>query len=81
MPEFVVHTIPGSPYARAVMATLEEKAAKWRIAPLAPGEHKQPSHLARQPFGRMPALEHGEFTLYETQAILRYLDRIMPRPP
>ena len=42
--------------------------------------HKQPAHLARQPFGRMPALEHGDFTLYETQAILRYLDRVLPGP-
>lgn len=80
MAQFIVHTIPGSPFARAVMATLEEKRADWRIAPLTPGMHKQPPHLARQPFGRMPVLEHGDFTLYETQAILRYLDRILPEP-
>jgi len=29
----------------------------------------------------MPALEHGDFQLYETQAILRYLDRVLPTPP
>src|SRR6185437_14263691 len=29
---------------------------------------------------RIPALEHGEFALYETQAILRYLDDLMPEP-
>ena len=81
MPDLTVHTIPGSPYARAVMATLEEKAAGWRIAPIVPGAHKRPPHLARHPFGRMPVLEHGDFTLYETQAILRYLDRVLPTPP
>jgi glutathione S-transferase len=80
MPCFVVHTIPGSPYARAVGATLEEKAADWRIAPIAPGAHKQEQHLLRHPFGRMPVLEHDGFLLYETQAILRYLDRILPVP-
>jgi len=80
MPEFTVHTIPGSPFARAVLATLEEKGAAYRIAPLAPGTTQSPEHLARHPFGRMPVLEHGDFRLYETQAILRYLDRVLPQP-
>lgn len=80
MSEFVVHTIPGSPFARAVMATLEEKGAPWRLAAMNPGEHKQPAHLERQPFGRMPAVEHDGFRLYETQAILRYIDRVCPKP-
>ena len=30
--------------------------------------------------GRVPALEHGDFVLYETQAILRYIDRVLPAP-
>jgi glutathione S-transferase len=77
---FIVHTISGSPFARAVTATLEEKGASWRIAPLAPGEHKLPAHLARHPFGRMPVIEHDGFILYETQAILRYIDRALPEP-
>ena len=80
MSGFVVHTIPGSPYARAVMATLEEKAQPWRLAPLAPGTLRQEPHLSRQPFGKMPVLEHDGFVLYQTQAILRYLDRILPAP-
>ncbi len=63
MPRFVIHTIPGSPYARAVLATLEEKGAPWRLAPLAPGDHKRGAHLDRQPFGKMPVLEHDGFTL------------------
>ena len=80
MSEFVVHTIPGSPFARAVFATLEEKSAPYRIAPVAPGSHKSPEHLARHPFGRVPVLEHDGFVLYETAAILRYLDRVLPDP-
>ena len=28
MSEFVVHSVPGSPYGRAVFATLEEKRAR-----------------------------------------------------
>jgi len=80
MSEFVVHTIPGSPFARAVFATLEEKSAPYRIAPVAPGSHKSPEHLARHSFGRVPVLEHDGFVLYETAAILRYLDRVLPDP-
>lgn len=80
MAEFVVHSIPGSPFGRAVMATLEEKRAAWRLAPVRPGAHRQMPHLERHPFGRVPALEHGDFCLYETQAILRYLDRVAPGP-
>ncbi len=80
MSSFVVHTIPGSPAARAVMATLIEKGASFRVAGLAPGAHKVEPHLSRHPFGKMPVLEQGDFTLYETQAILRYLERILPTP-
>ena len=28
----------------------------------------------------MPVLEHGEFRLYETAAIVRYIDRVLPGP-
>jgi glutathione S-transferase len=80
MSQFVVHATPGSPYARAVMAALEEKGANWRLAALKPGTSRQQPHVSRHPFGRMPVLDHGAFSLYETQAILRYLDRILPSP-
>ncbi len=80
MSEFTVHTVPGSPFARAVLATLEEKGARYRLAPLAPNASKSPEHLARHPFGRVPVLAHDGFSLYETQAILRYLDRVLPQP-
>ena len=80
MSEFVVHSIPGSPFGRSVMAALEEKRASWRLAPVAPGTMRSAEHLSRHPFGRVPVLEHDGFTLYETQAILRYLDRVLPKP-
>jgi glutathione S-transferase len=77
MSEFVVYSHPGSPFGRAVMATLEEKGAPFRLARLAP---KSPEHFALHPFGRIPIFEHDGFRLYETQAILRYLDRVLPNP-
>jgi glutathione S-transferase len=65
MSQFVVHATPGSPYARAVMAALEEKGANWRLAALKPGTSRQQPHVSRHPFGRMPVLDHGAFSLYE----------------
>jgi glutathione S-transferase len=80
MSEFSVHSIPGSPFGRSVLAMLEEKKAPYRLAPVAPGTLKTPEYLALHPFGRVPVLVHNGFKLYETQAILRYLDRVLPQP-
>jgi len=80
MSDFIVHTVPGSPFARAVFATLEEKHAAYRVAPIAPGGGRTEPHISRHPWGRMPVLEHGDFMLYETAAIMRYIDRVIPNP-
>jgi glutathione S-transferase len=77
MDEFVVYGIAGSPYGRAVMVTLKEKGQPFRFEPMTPAEFKREPHLSRHCFGKVPVLQHGDFTLYETQAILRYLDRIL----
>jgi len=80
MSEFIVRSIPGSPFGRSVLAALEEKGASWRLSPVAPGTLRSPEHLSLHPFGRVPVLEHDGFMLYETQAILRYIDRVLPQP-
>lgn len=80
MSEIVIHSIPGSPFGRAVLVALEEKGARYRLAAVAPGTLHAPQHLARHPFGRVPVMDHGDFRLYETQAILRYVDRVIPGP-
>ena len=77
MSEFIVYSAPGSPYGRAVLATLIEKGGTYRFSPVMPGSLKSEPHVLRHPFGRVPVLEHAGFVLYETQAILRYLDRIL----
>ena len=35
-----------------------------------------PAHLALHPFERVPILRHGDFTLYETGAIVGYVDEV-----
>ena len=80
MDQFIVHSVPGSPFGRAVLVALEEKGAAYRLAPVVPGTLRSPEHLACHPFGKVPYVEHGGFALYETAAILRYVDRVMPQP-
>lgn len=80
MSEFIVHSVPGSPFGRAVLAAFVEKGAEYRFARVAPGTSRAEPHVSRHPFGRVPVLEHDGFLLYETQAILRYLDRVLPDP-
>lgn len=80
MSEFVVHGHPASPFLRSVCLILEEKGAAYRIQQVAAGEMRGEAHRARHPFGRIPVLEHGGYALYETQAILRYIDALLPRP-
>jgi glutathione S-transferase len=60
---------------RIIVAALENGAEfNINLVDLRKGEHKQPAHLARQPFGVIPALEDGDFSLYESRAITRYVD-------
>jgi glutathione S-transferase len=81
MSGFVVHGIPGSPYVRAALLVLEEKRVPYRFAAMGFGTTKTPEHLGRHAFGRIPAFEHDGWLLYETQAILRYADAVVPEPP
>ena len=81
MSEIVVYGVPGSPFMRAVLVGLEEKDAAYRLQALSPPEIKSEAYLKRHPFGRVPAFQHGDFALYETQAILRYVDAVFPEPP
>jgi glutathione S-transferase len=80
MSEIVIYGVPGSPYLRAVLLGLHEKGALYRLAVMGQSAcaPRSEEHLLRHPFGRIPILEHGDFRLYETQAILRYLDAVLP---
>lgn len=80
MSEFVVHGIPGSPFLRAALMALEEKSATYRFQPVVPGDHRGEAYRRMHPFSRIPVIQHGDFNLYETQAILRYVDAVCDGP-
>ncbi|KXG37119.1 hypothetical protein SORBI_3001G012500 [Sorghum bicolor] len=54
---------------RCVVA-LEEAGAEYQIVPIdfATAEHKSPEHLARNPFGQVPAFQDGDLHLWGTYA-------------
>jgi glutathione S-transferase len=80
MSEFIVYGHPASPFLRSVCLVLEEKGAPYRIQRMAVGEMRGEAHLKLHPFGRIPVLDHGDYRLYETQAILRYIDAELSDP-
>ena len=71
-----------STYVRAARLTLTEKDVDYDLAEvdIFAGAHKEAAHLARHPFGKVPALEHEGFVLYETCAIQRYVDEAFRGP-
>ena len=81
MSDFIIHGHPASPFLRSVCLGLAEKGAPYRIQEMAVGDMRGEAHRRLHPFGRIPILQHGEYYLYETQAILRYIDAVMPTPP
>ena len=80
MSGITVYGIPGSPFLRTVEIVLKEKDAPYHFQAMAPGEHKGAEHLKRHPFGRIPTIDHDGFGIYETQAIIRYLDQVFIHP-
>jgi glutathione S-transferase len=48
---------------------------------LATQEHKSPHMLKLTPRGRVPVLKDGDYVVFESVAILYYLDRKYPDPP
>ncbi|MET1411237.1 glutathione S-transferase family protein [Roseibium sp. HPY-6] len=71
-----------SVYVRSVRIALEEKGLSYRLVPVdifAPGGPSD-DYLEMQPFGKIPVLKSDDFTLYETDAILRFLDETCPAP-
>lgn len=66
----------GSPYAWRVWLALEHKGIHhdFKVLSFSDGDLKQPEFLAINPRGRVPAIVDDGFALYESAAILEYLD-------
>src|SRR5438445_2334558 len=78
-----LHYHPLSTYSRRVRIGLIEKGLTADLVELdmANGAHRAPAYLAVNPYGRVPTFEEDGFVLYESTAILEYLEVTHPSPP
>ena len=72
-----LYGLPPSTYTRTARLALAEKDIAYTFHECGP---HGPDILAVNPFGRLPALTDGDFAVYETSAIIRYLDDCFEGP-
>ena len=79
MADITIFGFPASSFVHIVRLVLTHKDVPYTFHDLEP-DMGSPRHLALHPFDRVPILRHGEFMLYETSAIVAYLEELFPRP-
>jgi glutathione S-transferase len=79
MSDPIVYGFPRSTFVNIVRLILTHKDVAYGFHDLEPVMGKQ-EHLALHPFDRVPILRHGDFTVYETSAIVFYIDETFPGP-
>ncbi len=77
MPEIEILGARQSIFVRVVWMTCEEKHAPYAIRPVMP---HSPEIAGLHPFGRIPAMRHGDVVLFESKAIATYIDRSFDGP-
>ena len=77
-----IHHHPFSTYARRVSIALVEKDIPHEklLVDMTAGQHRSPEYRQHNPYGRVPMLEEDGFFLYESTAILNYLEATHPQP-
>jgi glutathione S-transferase len=80
MSDPIVYGFPRSTFVQIVRLVLTHKEVPYTFHDLEP-EMGKPTHLVLHPFNRVPILRHGDFTIYETSAIVAYLDETFPKLP
>jgi glutathione S-transferase len=77
----IVYGSATSPYVWSTRLALAEKGVAHELVEVGQTEFRAEPHLSRHPFGKIPAFEHDGFALYETQAIMRYVDEAFSAAP
>lgn len=78
MSDLILFGLPPSTYVRTALMVCENKGVPVRLQPV---NFRDPGYLEHHPFGRMPALRHGDVQLYEALAIAVYIDEAFDGPP
>jgi len=79
MSDPIVYGFPRSTFVNIVRLVLTHKQVPYTFHDLEP-EMGKASHLALHPFNRVPILRHDDFTVYETSAIVAYLEDTFRKP-
>src|SRR4051794_3034005 len=79
MADITVYGFPHSSFVHIVQLVLNHKEVAYTFHDLEL-DMGSPKHLALHPFDRVPILQHGDFMLYETSAIVAYLEELFPTP-
>jgi glutathione S-transferase len=69
--------VPQSVYVRTARMAFEEKGVAYSLTPAHPGSSRV---NALHPFGKIPVMRHGNFSLFESKAIATYIDRLFEGP-
>ena len=77
MSTITLHGFLRSTYVRSAMMTCAEKGVAFDLKSF---KFRGADHLAVHPFAKMPAMTRGDFVLFETGAIMRYIDDEFPGP-
>jgi glutathione S-transferase len=77
-----LHYNPLSTFSRRVLIAFAEKQIPHEliVVDMAARQHRQPPYLSLNPYGRVPMLEEDDFVLFESTAILNYLEATRPTP-
>jgi glutathione S-transferase len=78
-----LHHNPLSTFSRRVLIALAEKQIPHEpvVVDMAARQHRQQPYLSLNPYGRVPTLEEDDFIVFESTAILNYLEATRPTPP
>lgn len=78
-----LYLLSGSAYAWRVHLALEHKGIPYQATYLSHdrGETRSAAYLALNPRGRVPTIVDGDTVVYESVAILAYLEHKVPAPP
>jgi glutathione S-transferase len=79
MTDITIFGFPASSFVHIVRLVLTHKEVPYTFHDLEP-DMGSPKHLALHPFDRVPILQHADFMLYETSAIVAYLEELFPQP-
>jgi glutathione S-transferase len=71
MSDVIIYGPPQSTYVRTALMVLIERGVPHRLEPV---DFRSAAYRALHPFGKVPAMRHGEVQLFETLGIVEYVE-------